>query len=137
VNYAGFGPRFVAFLIDWVILFVVQFIIGFVLGFVMGMLHLPGQLIALVAQVVGLAIMIGYFGYFESSEAQASIGKKAMGLKVTDLEGNKLSFAKAAGRAAAKIISAIILFIGFIMAAFTPKKQALHDMIAGCLVLKK
>ena len=61
----------------------------------------------------------------------------ALGIQVTDLEGNRISFGKALGRNLAKIISALIFYIGFIMAAFTAKKQALHDMIAGTLVVKK
>ena len=73
----------------------------------------------------------------ESSSNQATVGKMALGIQVTDLEGNRISFGKALGRNLAKIISALIFYIGFIMAAFTAKKQALHDMIAGTLVVKK
>jgi uncharacterized RDD family membrane protein YckC len=72
----------------------------------------------------------------ESSSMQATLGKMALGLKVTDLNGKQISFGKATGRYFAKIISAIILLIGFIMVAFTEKKQGLHDMIAGTLVVK-
>ena len=60
----------------------------------------------------------------------------ALGMKVTDLAGNRISFLRATGRYFAKIISALILFIGFIMVAFTEKKQGLHDMIAGTLVVR-
>jgi uncharacterized RDD family membrane protein YckC len=73
----------------------------------------------------------------ESSERQATFGKIALGIKVTDLNGDRISFAKASGRHFAKIISAIILLIGYIMAAFDSKKQALHDKMAGTLVLNK
>jgi uncharacterized RDD family membrane protein YckC len=72
----------------------------------------------------------------ESSSRQATVGKIALGIEVTDLEGNRLSFGRALGRNLAKIISALILYIGFIMAAFTKRKQALHDMIASALVVK-
>ena len=65
------------------------------------------------------------------------MGKIALGIQVTDLQGNRVSFGKALGRNVAKILSALILYIGFIMAAFTAKKQGLHDMIAGTLVVKK
>ncbi len=61
----------------------------------------------------------------------------ALGIKVTDLEGNRISFGRALGRNVAKILSALIFYIGFIMAAFTAKKQALQDMIANTLVVKK
>ncbi len=59
-----------------------------------------------------------------------------MGLKVKGLNGNKIGFGKATGRHFGKILSGMILFIGFIMAAFTEKKQALHDKMAGCLVIE-
>jgi uncharacterized RDD family membrane protein YckC len=58
----------------------------------------------------------------------------ALSMKVTDLQGNRISFARATGRHFAKYISAMILLIGYIMAGFTERKQALHDMIAGTLV---
>jgi uncharacterized RDD family membrane protein YckC len=76
-----------------------------------------------------------YFAKMESSEKQATIGKKAMGIYVTDVNGQRLTFGRATGRFFAKIISSMVpLYIGFIMAGFTQKKQALHDMIAGTLV---
>lgn len=62
----------------------------------------------------------------------------ALGLIVTDMQGRRVTFARASGRFFAKIITNLIpLWIGYIMAGFTEKKQALHDMIASCLVLKK
>jgi len=70
-----------------------------------------------------------------SSGWQATVGKRALGMVVTGLDGRRISFARATGRHFAKYISALILFIGFIMAAFTAKKQALHDMIAETLVI--
>ena len=73
-----------------------------------------------------------YWALMESSAWQATLGKKLFGLKVTDLQGRRISFARASGRYFGKIV-----FVGFIMVAFTEKKQALHDMIAGCLVVKK
>jgi uncharacterized RDD family membrane protein YckC len=74
----------------------------------------------------------------ESSPYQGTLGKMALGLIVTDLQGRPLSFARASGRFFGKIITGMIPFgIGYIMAGFTEKKQALHDMIAGCLVLRK
>jgi uncharacterized RDD family membrane protein YckC len=78
-----------------------------------------------------------YYALLESSTWQATLGKKALGLEVTDVEGRRISFGRATGRFFAKIISALILFIGFIMAGFTERKQALHDMIAGTLVIRK
>jgi uncharacterized RDD family membrane protein YckC len=72
-----------------------------------------------------------------SSEQQATLGKMAMGIMVTDLAGRRITFARATGRHFAKWISALILGIGFLMAAFSEKKQALHDMMAETLVVTK
>jgi uncharacterized RDD family membrane protein YckC len=78
-----------------------------------------------------------YWALLESSPWQATIGKKMLGLQVTDLEGRRISLARASGRYFAKLVSQLLLFFGFVMAGFTQKKQALHDMIAGCLIVKK
>jgi uncharacterized RDD family membrane protein YckC len=84
------------------------------------------------------SLLIGwlYFALLESSERGATVGKMAMGLRVVTDKGERLSFMNATGRYFAKIISAIILCIGFIMIGFTDKKRGLHDMIAGTLVIK-
>ncbi len=78
-----------------------------------------------------------YFAGMESSARQATFGKAVMSLRVTDLKGQPLTFGHATGRFFAKIVSGLIPFaIGYIMAGFTEKKQAVHDMIAGTLVLR-
>jgi uncharacterized RDD family membrane protein YckC len=76
-----------------------------------------------------------YYALLESSSKQATVGKMALALVVTDLQGRRISFGRATGRHFSKIISGAILMIGFIMAGVTARKQALHDMIAGTLVL--
>ena len=86
--------------------------------------------------LITLAIQFVYFAYLESSEKQATVGKMVLGLKVTDLNGQRISFARAAGRFLGKFLSSMILGIGYIMAGFTEKKQGLHDMIAGTLVVR-
>jgi uncharacterized RDD family membrane protein YckC len=74
----------------------------------------------------------------ESSVRQATFGKSVMSLRVTDDGGQRISFGRATGRFFAKIVSGMVpLLIGYIMAAFTEKKQALHDLIAGTLVLRQ
>ena len=78
-----------------------------------------------------------YFAIAESSSNQATMGKRAVGIKVVDLNGNKISFATATGRHISKFFSAFILYIGFLMPLWTEKKQALHDMMASCLIIKK
>ena len=76
-----------------------------------------------------------YFAAFESSRWQATPGKKLFGLVVSDLSGRRISFARATGRYFGKLISQFFM-IGYLMAGFTPRKQALHDMLAGCLILR-
>jgi len=73
----------------------------------------------------------------EYSKTQGTLGKMALGLKVPDLEGEPISFARATGRYFGKIISGLILYIGYILAGLTEKKQALHDIMASCLVVRK
>ncbi len=90
-----------------------------------------------VGSAIAYVIRIIYGAAFESSKHQATLGKMAMGIKVTDTNGGRLTFVKALLRAIGKIISGMLIFIGYIMAAFTEKKQALHDMIASSLVVKK
>jgi uncharacterized RDD family membrane protein YckC len=150
VGYAGFWLRFVAVIIDGILLYFVRMLLFMPFGLGMGMRGIfrgrPPQNINDFLPFLGLFIRIAvissiiqwlYFSLMESSSWQATLGKKALGLEVTDLEGRRISFGRATGRYFAKIISTLILFIGYIMAGFTEKKQALHDMIAGTLVLRK
>ncbi len=154
-NYAGFWLRFVALIIDAIIVGVAQsFVIVPILG-VMGF-NLANDLqngdmseaeaigmIASIMATMGTTILISgiisilYYVLMETSKFQGTVGKIALGLKVTDLNGEKLDMSKALIRNLGKIISGIILYIGYIMAGFTEKKQALHDMIASTLVVKK
>lgn len=157
-KYAGFWLRFVAWIIDYIILYVIN---GFVIIPILATVGLSigaasegfdlntmteGDIIAAVSALVGaifaggiisLIISILYYSIMEASKHQATVGKIALGLKVTDMNGGKLDIGKAALRQIGKIVSGIIIMIGYIMAGFTEKKQALHDMIAGALVVKK
>jgi len=78
-----------------------------------------------------------YFAMMESSVYQATLGKMALGLQVTDRQGNRIGFARASGRFFGKIVSGMILLIGYMMAGWTERKQALHDMLADTLVVRK
>jgi uncharacterized RDD family membrane protein YckC len=154
--YAGFWLRFVAYVIDSIIVYVIQ---SFIFIPVLGLLGITfasdfenmenmsdaeamGMLGAMMAFSGGAFLLITiisilYWSLMESSKYQATVGKLALGLKVTDMEGKNLDLTKSLIRNACKIISQMILFVGFIMAGFTEKKQGLHDMIAGTLVVKK
>lgn len=90
-----------------------------------------------VGGLISFVINILYYSLMEASKYQGTVGKIALGLKVTDSGGKKLDFVKALIRQLGKTVSGIILMIGYIMAGFTEKKQALHDMIAGTFVTKK
>src|SRR5262249_20754024 len=78
-----------------------------------------------------------YSTILESSSLQATIGKLAVGIKVTDLRGERIGFGQALGRALAHLISNFTFFIGYVVCGFTPKRQTLHDLIAGTLVVRK
>lgn len=136
MNFAGFWIRFAALLIDSIILVIVSILIGFVLGLFLGILGAQPEQAAVAGNIVGVLIAWLYFALQESSPKQATIGKQAMGISVSDLNGNRITFARATGRYFAKILSGLTLLIGYIMAAFTEKRQALHDMIAGTVVVK-
>ncbi len=78
-----------------------------------------------------------YYGFTESSQYQATVGKQIMGLKVTNYNGEKISFMNAVGRFLGQFISLIPLCIGFFMIGWTTKKQGIHDYLAKCLVIRK
>lgn len=122
VSYGGFWVRVAASVIDSF----ATILIGLVLILLLG--EGLGTLVNLVAGFL-------YFALMESSDKQATFGKQALGLKVTDLNGNRISFGQATGRYFAKFLSTIILGIGFLMVAFTDKKQGLHDQLASTLVV--
>lgn len=82
-----------------------------------------------------LVVLLIYLILMESSKFQASLGKLALGLKVVDKEGQKLTVLRALGRNLSKVFSVFTLMIGFMMAGWTKNKQALHDMVAGCYVV--
>jgi uncharacterized RDD family membrane protein YckC len=87
-------------------------------------------------QLVALVVSWLYFALLESSARGATVGKMVLGLRVVDGQGNRISFLRATGRFFAKILSGMILFIGFLMVAFTERKRGLHDIIADTLVVK-
>jgi uncharacterized RDD family membrane protein YckC len=134
-NYATFLSRFLAALVDGCIVIVPAAIIGGVMG-VWGMLWDDDQYITtLKIQFVTLIFSFIYEAIFLSGAWMATPGKRLLGIKVTNMVGQPISFWRGVGRSASKLISSIF-FIGYIMAAFTKNKQALHDLMAGTLVIK-
>lgn len=152
--YAGFWLRLLAYIIDSVVIGMVFGIFVLIVVAIVGVGYfrtmfegMNGEDATLPAAFIGLMLLVGlvsmvagwlYYAWMESSQYQGTLGKMALGLTVSDLQGRRITFARASGRFFAKIITGLIpLAIGYIMAGFTEKKQALHDMIASCLVLRK
>lgn len=133
--FAGFWLRTLAYLIDYAILYVVMALFEFI--FNSNSNTDPLSAYNIIFTLVCLAISMLYSVILESSQWQATIGKKLVKIKVTDESGNRISFGRATVRYFASYISAILFCAGYIMCAFTSKKQCLHDIIASTLVLYK
>ena len=137
MNNAGFWKRLAAIFIDSFLLTFIAFGLMFFIGFFIGgMLSEPETIskISNFGMLLNVVLVWLYFALQESSERQATLGKRVMGIYVTSKDGSQLSFAQATIRYFSKYLSSILL-IGFIMAAFTKNKQGLHDMIADTLVV--
>ncbi len=141
VGYGGFWIRVVAAIIDAIILRLVVAPVGMIFGG-LGMAGMMSGIPHAGLRILGggITIILLIFGswlyeaFMESSSYQATLGKMIFGMKVTDLNGNRISFERATGRHFAKWLSAMILGIGYIMVGFTERKQGLHDLLAGTLV---
>jgi uncharacterized RDD family membrane protein YckC len=122
-RYGGFWVRVVAYILDGILLVIAQLILG--------------QVVESQAQLSLLNVLVGWF-YFAGMESTtgATLGKMALGLSVTDEQGNNISFLRATGRYFAKVVSALILCIGFLMVAWDGQKQGLHDKRASTFVVK-
>ena len=142
-RYAGFWLRFAAALLDGLIVtfsltllavswFAIQGWRPTFIGLpeVLGVLSVRYPWVSLVAPWL-------YWSLFESSELQATPGKVALGLRVADLAGTRLTFGRATGRYFAKWLSVLTLFVGYLMAGFTRRKQALHDLVAGTVIVRR
>jgi uncharacterized RDD family membrane protein YckC len=142
VRYAGFWIRVVASLIDLCVVFVGFLPVRMLLGSTATLLgvswQIPTARIFFIGRMVriGFAVLLGwlYRAGMESSRFQGTLGKLAVQIRVTDLDGNRISFEQATGRYLAKFLSVITLGVGYLMAGFTPRKQGLHDQLAGTLV---
>jgi uncharacterized RDD family membrane protein YckC len=139
VVYAGFWKRYAAYFLD---------------SFVVGIINLPVSVVfnligassgneslalamSMVAMLGGFVIGIGYYAGFHASRGGATLGKMAVGIKVVRSDGERITFMRGVGRYFGFILSSLTLMIGFIMAAFTERKQALHDMLCDTLVVDK
>jgi uncharacterized RDD family membrane protein YckC len=153
--YAGFWLRFVAYFLDSLILSMAIGVILVPLSLIFiaftgttgssrnfsqsSMSGVAAVGVALIELVVWVGLLVGtwlYFAMMESGPSQATLGKRVLGLRVTTLSGERISFGQASGRFFGKIVSGMTFYIGYIMAGLTERKQALHDMMAGTLVVK-
>lgn len=146
---AGFWKRYAAYSIDALLVTIVamgvQLAIAVAMFGTLGSLATPDALFATTGGIVALLLMyllpIGlqavYFAWFHAGGAQATLGKMAVGIKVVDEAGGRISFARGIGRYFATVLSWLVLGIGFLMAAFTDRKRALHDMVCSTLVVDR
>ncbi|HYQ25402.1 RDD family protein [Stenotrophomonas sp.] len=141
VVYAGFWKRVAAYLIDYIVLVIPSGLLGGVFGAVIGLAGSGGTgtevLIQAVSGLVGLLIGMGYYGWFHASRGGATPGKMAVGIKVVRSTGERITLGRSIGRYFATLLSSILLCIGYLMAAFTDRKQALHDMICDTVVVDR
>ena len=144
-EYAGFWWRYLATFLDYFLISAVAGLIDFIHRTVIGIgWIMTGTDVSTASDVLGLfslltGILTGWFyeALMVSSSYQATLGKMAVGIVVTDMEGCRISFLRATGRYFGKTVSTLLLLIGYLIQPFTEKRQALHDMMAGCLVLRK
>jgi uncharacterized RDD family membrane protein YckC len=157
-NYAGFWLRFAAYLIDYIIIGIGNIVLT--IPAIAAIVWISGgfdrvedlkeifkdnnlQNFSLIIGIITLLSLFSfvfkwlYYALFESSKYNGTFGKIAVGIRVLDYQGNGISFGRASGRYFARIITNLTLLIGYIMAGFTEQKQALHDMVAGCIVVKR
>lgn len=120
----GFWIRVLAAFLDGLFLWIASYVLARYVGL------WAGPLLGFIGQWL-------YFAGMESSGNQATFGKMVCGLMVTDTEGRRISFGRATGRYFAKILSALILGIGYLMVGWTKQKRGLHDFIAGTLVIRR
>jgi uncharacterized RDD family membrane protein YckC len=153
-NYAGIGRRFVAFIVDLLFILFIDLVLTGLFGLSEGfrminqrLHHLPytdqsGQVVNALVPIpvilsVGILVILVpwlYYAILECSKNQATLGKIALRIAVTDLHGDRITFSRATLRFYAKILVLITFFVGFIIVAFSRQKQGLHDIVAGCLM---
>ena len=143
-RFSGFWERFFAVWVDNIIMYIVSFLPFYMLGYFIGYsmsgsapFHEFEATVNAVSTLLGLTLGWLYYAVMESSKRQATFGKMLFGLRVVDLNGDRISFGRASGRYFGKILSLLTFLIGYYMAGWTRKKQALHDKMSRCLVVKK
>lgn len=133
--YASFWERLAALLIDGVLLWIGTALLGNLLDQKTDRTFL-GVMFTFKGSAMRVMVTWLYFALQESSVYQGTLGKKALGIRVTDYAGGRISFGRATGRHFARFISYLILLIGFFMMLWDRRHRTLHDKIAATLVVK-
>lgn len=147
IVYAGFWKRVAAYFIDSLIVGMVGGVIAMVIGMVLG-IGMAGLgsgdtmgagfiAIQLLTNLISIGLSAAYYAGFHASSGKATLGKMAVGIKVVRSNGERITIARGIGRYFAAMLSGLILCIGYLMAAFTERKQGLHDMICDTLVVDR
>lgn len=134
--YAGFWVRFGAVFLDSLILTIIMFPLWILIGVIAGFSKTNQTSITVFVYLASFGVSALYFTLMESSEKSASFGKRWMGLKVLDVNGDRITNGRAFVRWISHIFSYMTLYIGFLIQPFASKKQALHDMLAGTIIVK-
>lgn len=142
--YAGFLTRFGAYIIDCAVFYaatIVYLLIAGGLELWLIAMDMAENTIVTILGVLGSIYFFSltwlYYAIMESSKLGGTLGKLAVGAVVVDKHGNRITFLRASARFWSRLLSAFPLLIGFIMAGFTQKKQALHDIITDTYVIRK
>lgn len=137
VIYGGFARRFLALMLDSLILWVISIVLVVVLAMIGAASgHMQPRYFLWIYPAMFLVSLL-YSSVQESSSHQATFGKRALGIKVTDLEGKPIGWGRAIGRWFGRLLSGFLFCIGYLVSLFTSRKQALHDMLASTLVVDR
>ncbi|MBN4005421.1 RDD family protein [Nostoc sp. LPT] len=134
---ASLSKRFFAHLFDIIILYIITIVTAFIFAIIYSLFITTDEIPEYLAYGLFFTISWLYYTLMEISPKQATIGKQSMGIFVTDLNGDQLSFTKASLRICCKIILSFVLGVSFITMFFTTKKQAMHDIVSRTLVVQK
>lgn len=136
-GYAGFWRRYAAVFLDGLVVSLMFTPIAFIVGLIAGVLGL-GQSIAFGAALYVLFFVAytAYYVFMESGERGATFGKRWVKIRVVDVNGSRISAGRALGRFVGHLLSYITGYLGFLIQPFTARKQALHDMVSGTVIVK-
>jgi uncharacterized RDD family membrane protein YckC len=136
VVYGGFWRRFVAALLDTILLYFPAATVRVVLGLSATGMFDPETASSWVATTFEFVLDFIYATAFQCSPARATLGMQLMDLHVTDLNGDRISFARATGRYFATLLSIVTFGVGYLLQLFTSRRQTLHDLLAGTVVVR-